>query len=727
MSDLKWWQKPVRMMRQDYVSDLQRMKETDLAELARVKKEEWHVNCEWVIGTPGIAPGLGYQTTFNTPLFEKYPALGDWDLIREYLPHAQRQGIHVLAYLNLHWFSFEFAAHHPDWVQRLSDGRSYGEVNPLYGTGTTFCVNSPWREWSFRLIADAMGTGIDGVFLDGPVIFPGCCYCDYCRAKYRAATGRDLPPREDWTDSNWKAFIEFRETSMAEYLRDARAALREVNPDGVIFLNAGSWHGGGWRVARNIERCGPFQEFNGAEAFFHPGPDRFTFMWAATAKHLMAGGKPAVVFSHHCLGAWHYIPLPPVEAQLSYAQSVACGANPWFAIFDYALDHAREESIAPIREIGGFLEKHEEYYTATESAADVALLFSSQASTYYVSHRAEIYRDTGSGREQDLVMDQGSGKLVIDWTKRKAVCDDLQGSSFQGCYAILTQEHIPFDVILDTHLTLEALSRYRVVILPNAACLSDAQAAALRAYVAAGGSLVASFETGLYDQRGEPRTRPGLQELLGLQTIEGAWQPRVAEEYIRVTERHPAVDAFGLRQLLPRPPLALRVKAQPGTACPAVFLAETGKVYAALGPDSPYPALVLGQPGGRVAYFPMLVESTYAKLKMEPHRRLVAGAVRWAHGGRLPLTSDAPPTVQIELRRQPGRLLVHLVNNTGDMQRPITRLIPIHDIRVTLAGAPPRRLYRLTNGEELPFTTGDGTINFTLPLLGLYEVVVAEA
>ncbi len=725
MTDLKWWQKPVRMMRQDYISDLQRMREADLAALARSKREEWHVNCEWVIGTPGIAPGRGYQTTFNTPHFEKYPALGDWDLIREYLPHARANGIHVLAYLNLHWFAFEFAAQHPGWEQLLADGRTYGSVNPLYGTGTTLCVNSPWRDWSFSLIAEAMRTGIEGVFLDGPVLFPGCCHCPSCQERFRARTGSDLPTAEDWANPLWKAFVDFREDSMAEYLRDARHAMHSVNPEGVVFLNAGSWHGGGWRVARNIEKCGPYQEFNGAEAFFHPGPDRFLFMWAATAKHLMAGGKPAVVFSHHCLGAWHYIPLPPVEAQLAYAQAAACGANPWFAIFDYALDHSRPEAVAPIREIGEFLERHEAYYTATESAADVALLFSSQSNTYYVSHRADLYRDTGSGREQDLVMDTGSGRMVVDWSRRKAVCDDLQGSSFQGYYAILTQEHIPFDVILDSHLTTEQLARYRVVILPNAACLSDAQVEGLRAYVGAGGHLVASFETGCYDERGEPRAQPALADLLGVESIEGVWRPAVTEEYVRALGVHPAVG-FRAGQLLPRPALALQVRPGAGTECPAVFLTETGKVYTALGPDSEYPALVLSRPAGRVAYLPMLIGSAAAKLKMEQHRRLVGATVRWAHGGSMPLESDAPPTVQIEMRRQPGRRLIHLVNNTGDMQRPITRLIPIRDLRVALTGTPPRRLHRLSTGEDLPFDVGAGCIGFTLPELNLYEVVVAE-
>lgn len=61
----------------------------------------------------------------------------------------------VLAYLNMHWYSYDFGTKHPEWEQRMADGKSYGEVVPLYGSGTTFCVNSPWRDWAYLLICEA--------------------------------------------------------------------------------------------------------------------------------------------------------------------------------------------------------------------------------------------------------------------------------------------------------------------------------------------------------------------------------------------------------------------------------------------------------------------------------------------------------------------------------------------------------------------------------------------
>lgn len=725
MSDLKWWQRPVRMMRRDYMTDLQRMRDADLDELARGMREDWHINCEWVIATPGVAPGLGWQTTFNTDKFHKYEALGDWDLIREYLPFARKYGLHLLGYLNMHWYSYDFAAAHPGWEQVDAQGTPYGRLAPLYGSGTTLCVNSDWREWALELVREAMRTGLDGVFLDGPVIYPGCCYCPVCRAKFEARFGAPIPETEDWSDPVWKQFILFREDSMAEFLRDCRAALLEVNPEGILFLNGGSWHGGGWRVARDIEKVGPYEDLNGAEAFFHPGPrHQMLYFWATAAKHLRAAGKPAVVFSHHALGSWHYLPLPPVEAKLAAAQTVACGANPWIAIFDYAMDQAAEETLTPIQEINGFLEANEEYCTAAESAATVALLFSSQSAKFYVSRVDDLFADTAATSERDLIMTHGSGQIIADLARRKSLCDGWQHHTYQGWFEVLTREHIPFDVLLDTGLTPENLGRYQTLILANATCLSDAQLAAIRAFAANGGNVVAEFEAGEYDELGNPRESNPLRELLGVAGVEGAFVPATAEEYVEVGS-HPAVG-FRSGRWLPRPVNCLQVRVAADATAPARVLEPIGKVYTAPRGVSEWPAMVCreGLPG-RAVYFPCLAAAMYGQYALQDHQQWLADAVRWAHAGAMPLWSEAPGTVQMELWRQPGRLVLHLVNNTGDGIRPIAETIPVHDVVVHVQ-APPGATARAVSGVQLAQAYADGALRLHLPRLDLYEIVVIE-
>ena len=732
-SELKWWQKPVRMGRFDCGVDFSPRSAEELEEAARWKKEEWHINCEWVVGTVGAAPGLGYVATFEGEGLERLPSLKGQDLLRTYLPHARKYGIRVLAYLNMHWFSNAFADAHPGWEQTLSDGRAYGRVHPLYGDGTTFCVNSPWREWAFGVIREAMKTGIDGVFLDGPVVFPGCCSCAYCREKF----GRAIPEREDWSNPAWKEFVAFREDSMVDFLRDAQAAALQIHPDGVIFLNAGSWHSASWRVARDVQKLQAYQHFNGAEAFFHPGPkDHPLHFWAIAAKYLRAGQDPAVVFVHHCHGAWHFIGLPEVEMQVAYAQIAACGANPWFAYMMQPSSNqpskaAFERDTRAVGKLYGFLEEHEEYYADGTSAAKIGLIISSQTSHAYVSRLKEITQESGTGQEQDLIVDVGTGRNIVDWEKRKRLCDDLTGAEIAGTFLSLSRAHLPFDVVLDEGITAEGLKRYDALILPNTACLSDAQAAAIAEFVREGGGLLASFEAGEYDERGDPRTGSAFREVIGIERVDRAMVPAGYEEYLKVREAdHPALDYFGEEELLPRPVYALEVTACVDRETPLIFMNPINGHYKPLCGESKHPALIAGRYGkGKVIYFPHLVGKDYGELKGRMHEKLIADSVRAVLPGAPQIEVDAPPTVEVELWTQENgkRLLIHLVNNTGDMQRPMSQIMPVGPIRVTLRSGPNFYVYRLSDKESIVCSGTDmETTTVVLPELDVYEVIVCE-
>jgi len=721
---VKWYEKPVRMMRWDYIGEYEKVKEMDLDAWAREKRERWHVNCEWIVGVPPAAPGTGNLTTFSAEGFERYPGFGDFDSLREYLPYARKYGIKLLVYLNMHWYSYDFAAKHPDWEQRIATGESYGRVHPLYGNGTTFCINSPWRDWAFALIRETAKTGVDGIFLDGPVVYPDCCYCKYCQEKFEKRYGKPIP-KEDWLDETWKDFLEFREDSMAEFLRDAQRSLKEINPEGVIFLNDGGWRLG-WRVAEgDIQKVGKFEDFNGAEAFFHPHREHNLYDTAIMAKYLVAGGKPAVVFTHYALGVWHYNFLPPWEIKLAIAQTVACGANPWFAFFNKAYEHV-PAGVEPVEQTQEFLDENEEYYTATRSEATVALLCSAQSSTFYISELAELYRDLGTGKEQDLIVDLGTGKTTIDWGKRKQICDGIQGTSFLGYCMALLREHVPFDVILDKGLTEEGLSRYETLILPNSACLSDQQMGTVKGFVKRGGKLLASFETGLYDERGRKRASCPFDELLGIQTREGVFPATLGENYMKAKQDY---FSFAKGSLLPRGPFCLKVKAKEGAKTPVVFLEPIPRVYMPLTKESEYPALIINSFGEGVGiYFPQLIGSFYANYKIEDTRRLISHTVKRI-SRNIPLEVEAPPTVQAELYTQEKprkRFVIHLINNGGDMQRPISHIVPVENIKIRVRTDATQKVYILTKRKEIEFNKAEGWTEFTLPKLDFYEVVVAE-
>src|SRR5206468_10149735 len=85
-----------------------------------------------------------------------------------------------------------------------------------------------------------------------------------------------------------------------------------------------------------------------------------------------------------------------------------------------------------------------------------------------------------------------------------------------GAFRMAVEEHLPLTLVNDWDLTAAELARYAVLVLPNAAALSEAQVAAVREYVRKGGGLVATGETSLCDELGRPRRDFALADLFGV-------------------------------------------------------------------------------------------------------------------------------------------------------------------------------------------------------------------
>ena len=87
----------------------------------------------------------------------------------------------------------------------------------------------------------------------------------------------------------------------------------------------------------------------------------------------------------------------------------------------------------------------------------------------------------------------------------------------QGIYDALLRGRFAFNFVSEDRLEPERLSKYRALLLPNIAMLSDRKCEQIRKYVQSGGSIMASFETSLYDDNLNQRPDFGLADLLGIQ------------------------------------------------------------------------------------------------------------------------------------------------------------------------------------------------------------------
>src|SRR5260221_389473 len=85
-----------------------------------------------------------------------------------------------------------------------------------------------------------------------------------------------------------------------------------------------------------------------------------------------------------------------------------------------------------------------------------------------------------------------------------------------GMYQALIEARIPFEMAHDRLLDAAHIDRFKLLILPNIAALSEQQCEQLRQYVTRGGSLLATHETSLYDEWGVRRQNFGLSSLFGV-------------------------------------------------------------------------------------------------------------------------------------------------------------------------------------------------------------------
>jgi hypothetical protein len=688
---VNWWERPLRIA--DFGMTEFSLERLESA-VRRKKDLAFDVEHLGIVDWNGGDHGVFY---FKSSVADRVPD----DLLGPYLDRAHRAGIRVLVYLNVHWLQPEFAARHHEWLQLRRDGTA---IDNVYGKGMSPCVNSPgYRSYSFQAVRDLARYPIDGIFLDGPIFISNGCFCGACRDKFRAGTGLALPLEDDWDDVAWKRFIEFRYDSITDYLRDSRAALKETRPGAILYMNGqGLWPG--WPNGRDNRRLAAHQDLVGAEGGFLGGVLAQVPLWkpAKSAKLLetQAAGKPTVIFSagKHC--SHDRTTLTPAETALLYAGTVAHGASPWYGLYFDDTDTAGPRSTG---ELNRFIRANERYLGGTTSVANVALMWSVRTADYY---RATV-------PVTDFTQDG-------DRLTRQVKAGDHY-KAFCGYFEALTRGHVPFDV-LDEQGVEEKLDGYACLVLPNAACLSDRLAAAIAAWVRKGGLLVSTFETSGYDEWGAKRAAPALAAVLGIRpaSIDG---PCAIDYFDRGDgELFAGID----QRYIPSPSFRLLCASTTGTSL-ALYRERMPARYQPLPRLSTHPSIVENRVGeGRSIWFAGTIEEACQEFHFVEHELLMTAPVRrWVE----PLVlTDAPSTVEVSLRRQVKRrrLMVHLVNYTGEMVRPLRKILPVRDVKLTLpwvTGVTSAKL--LSTGAPIRYSVKGG-FSTTIRELGIHEVIVLE-
>ena len=667
----------------------------------------------------------GYVTTYPTklPYQRESPYLGGRDLAGEIVAAAHGAGIKVLGMIDLGQIPEQAARDHPDWCTQDEAGRPVARVPGLYAS----CPMGGFQnDYVREILAEILGRyDLDMVkFGGGSFGFSrSVCYCPNCRRSFHELTGRGLPTHVDWGNPLWRAYTEWRLEQARQRVVELREIVHSINPDMASMGNSVCFGDPHWTLgaAIDVEAQAEVADAVQVEIQTRARYDEATgdaswqyLSWPAETARFMTSvsDTPAwVVTSYFLAWPWRRTAMAPAEQKVYLAQVAANGADPMVNLSGGPpAVHEDPRGFDVIRELYGFLAANREYYEGDASGTSVAIVYSLETLFYY-----------GKGDPE-----------------RRYVRE------IRGVEQALHEAHIPFDIISTRTLLGKgrhnALAQYRVLVLANLACMSEEEAEALRAYVAGGGSIVTTFETSLYDREGLRRGEFLLSDLLGVryagETKSSMTSPDEGykQAYMVLSGAHPLLANIGGTAVLPMGGDYCVISVSSDTdvplrlSAPFIVFPEGFSYPTAAASDDPLMVAKEHAQGGRTVHFAGALGTLAWTVPYPDLRRLIANAVVWAAHDALPIRVGGPPSLQVSLRTQPGRRLVHLINLTGG-ERFFRELVPLHDVTVTLpvrAGHSVHRAFLLSDGRELPVIQGADAWQVTVPRIVDYDVLVFE-
>jgi hypothetical protein len=610
---------------------------------------------------------VAYYPT-KIPLHYRSNRLGGRDVFGELVAGCRKLGMNVIARTDPHAAHDDVYRQHPDWIAVEADGkpRRHWAMPELWVT----CALGPYNfEFMTEVTKEIVSLyQVDGVF-SNRWAGSGMCYCEHCRANFRAASGLDLPRTNDARDPARRAYIGWREQRLFELCRLWDSEIRKINPAAAYIPNSG----GGALSDLDMKTIGEMAPFLAADRQARSG---LSPIWTSgkNGKEYRGamGMKPvAGLFS---VGVeepyrWKDSVQNAAEVRLWVIDGIANGMRPWFSKFSGTLRDRRW--LEPVEQLYAWHFRNQRYLRNTEPLARVGMVYSQQSARWY-------------------------GRKVEDHTL--------------GWYQALVEARIPFEMVHDGLLDAAHLGRFKVLVLPNIAAMSDAQCAQVRDFVRRGGGLVATYETSLYDERGARRADFGLADLFGA-AYDGGLDARMQNSYLRLQGPHPLLAGLEDAERIINGVSRVHTKRNAAYANPPLTLIPS---YPDLPMEEVYPRVAkTDQPevyarepgGGRVVYFPWDIDRTFWEVLSPDHGKLLRNAVDWAANEPRPVTVTGPGVLDVTVWRQASSLTVHLVNLTNPMMMkgPIREFVPVGPHEVTLpAGIRPRRIQLLVSGAAVP-------------------------
>ncbi len=620
---------------------------------------------------------------YQSKVTQHAPGLGDIDYLREALDEGEKCGVKILAYINPNGLYDD----HPLYEQCvLRDAK--GQIWNVWGYGETRtrypCINNPVYKKLLVDVLTEMFTQYDpaGLYVDG--LTPHICFCPYCKAKYKQMFNEEMPAKfESWNqttvfwemvsmpelvgdprDPDSKKLTEFFYSSLIDMTKTFTETVKNCKPDVVSIYH--SW-----------PKPDITQYYDGTLSEIYVRAPWVHTLWkdGELANYAALMGMPILqnVYLQHRTDA---------EARHKMVSALANGVYPnaW--------------NFRGMKTVFGFIADNAEYFDYA-TTAPVKFLAFPRVIRHDSIHRKIVKEKVLSSSPRDQFL-----------------------APYVGLYSALLRAGVPVVTLhrLNFH---EKFKDYKVLCLANEVSLTDEQIEAIRKFVAAGGGLVATYQTSLFDEQARLRPDFALADVFGT-----SYQNVVAgnsQNEVRFTDKHPVTSGLeGAKIIYDEPQIA--VKPSGGQV--------VAKMYGADIDPNGLPAVIVNNyASGKVVYLPGRLDSLQCEKLSPLIEKLFANSVQWVSNNKMPVETEAPATIGVTVFDQPQRRILHLVNHNADTIRAYQSIEPIENISLRLEtpkGKTVAKLHRLWNKADVPFELEGNIIKFKLPEIGEYEVIAAE-
>lgn len=591
---------------------------------------------------------------------EMHPHL-NFDLLGAQLEACREIGVNAPVYISAGYDEKE-VLRHPEWLLVSPDEPETSPYTQVHYH--LMCYNTSYLDKLCAQVEEVMDRyHPSGLFLD--ISAPRRCVCASC---VRSMLDKGMDPTRD------EDITRHGDMVYAEYCRRIEASVRKYSKDTAIFHNAGHiTHG-----RRDIVNFDTHLELESLPTGGW-GYDHFP-MSAAYARTLPFEFLGMTGKFHTTWGEFGGFKHPNA---LIYETglSLACGAKCSIGDQLHPNGEMNESTYRLIGAAYAQVEKKEPWCKGAVNQADIGVL-SAEACL-------------GDGRN-------GSG----------SVCN-------VGASRILLEGKLLFN-ILDTEADFSA---YKLLILPDCVRIDAAMEKKLSAYLASGGKLLLSGQSGLRAGKDEFAFEVGA-DYLG----RAGYTPSYMVPEFDMTNGktsyvmyQPAAELGNVRGNV----LAWRNDPYFNRG-PFHFSSHQ---HTPNDPDKMAPGAVLN---GNVAYLGWSVFTDYAA-KGELHvKELVLHAIDLLIGREKAIAVQGLPDRGIvTLAHQPGRDIAHLLfahtSVRGNGIEVIEDAVPLADIHLSIRRAnAPKKAYLAPQMEELPFEYRQGHVELTVPRMVLHQMVVLE-